>query len=161
LLQKVAKGAAWYYETPVLRGYREALEAKAAAMPESSIRAAPGWGAPISLYAKRRDTSVRPLRLFSAGSAVTSAVEFLTHYREDIKALPTLPSALPTLPAPPGPLENAARRFKDDEKAALILTTLLPTAAAIKRRQTELDGPETVKATREYCLEKLEQVLGR
>jgi hypothetical protein len=149
LLQKTDTGCSWYYETPVLREYRKALEAKAAAV-SASIRSAPGLGAPISLPAgTRRDTAARPLRLFSAGKAAGSAESFLRQYRDDIKALPAL-------------FGKDARRIGElSEKSSLVLTTLLPLAAAIKGRRNEVPASEIFEAAREHCLDKLEKLIGR
>ncbi|MDR2785306.1 MAG: DUF115 domain-containing protein [Treponema sp.] len=149
LLQKTDAGCSWYYETPVLRGYRKALEAKAAAV-SASIRSAPGLGAPISLYAgTRRIDTARPLRLFSAGKAADSAAAFLKQYRDDIKALPALSG------------KTAGCLAELPEKASLILTTLLPLAAAIKGRQNDASAAEIFEAAREHCLDELEKLIGR
>jgi hypothetical protein len=149
LLRKVDTGCSWYYETPVLREYRKALETKAAGI-SASIRSAPGLGAPISLRAgRRRVDAARPLRLFSAGKAEGSAAAFLRQYRDDIKALPAFSG------------KNARRPVELPEKASLVLTTLLPLAAAIKGRWNEAPAPEIFEATREYCLTELENLTGR
>jgi hypothetical protein len=147
LLRKTETGCSWYYETPVLRGYREALEAKAAVIP-ASIRSVPGLGAPVLLRAGTR-YAAPPLRLFSAGKAAGNAAAFLKQYRDDIKALPALSG-------------KTARRLTElPEKALLVLTTLLPLAAAIKGRQNEASAAEIFEATREYCLDELERSIGR
>jgi hypothetical protein len=149
LLEKSGAGCSWYYETPVLRGYREALEAKAGKL-SASIQAAPGFGAPISLRAGPGDIyAARPLRLFSSGKASAGAASFLEQYRKDIKALPPLSG-------------NIARRLTElPEKASLVLTTLLPLAAAVKGRQNEAAAAEIFEAAREHCLDELEKVTGR
>jgi hypothetical protein len=147
MLRKAGAGPSWYYETPLLRGYREALEAKAAAFPASvSIRSAPGLGAPLSLRAAPRDSAAaRPLRTFSAGRAVSSAAAFLKQYRDDIKALPKLSG-------------NAARRLAElSEKDAIVLSTLLPLAAAVRRRQ-DGSAAEIFEAVRRHCLDELEKI---
>jgi hypothetical protein len=147
LPQKTDTGCSWYYDTPVLRGYREALEAKAAVL-SVSIRAAPGLGAPISLPASPRRGAAHPLRLFSAGKAAGSAESFLRQYRDDIKALPAL-------------FGKDARRPADlSENALLILTTLLPLAAAIKGRRNEVPAAEIFEAAREHSLGELEKIIG-
>jgi hypothetical protein len=146
LLQMIGAGPSWYYETPMLRGYREALEAKAAVIP-ASIRAAPGLGAPVSLRgAPRNNAASRPLRLFSAGRAVSSPAAFLEQYRDDIKALPELSG-------------NAAYRLAElPEKDTIILTTLLPLAASIRRQQNATVA-EILEALRRYCLNGLDKVM--
>jgi hypothetical protein len=149
LLRKTDTGCSWYYETPVLRGYREALEAKAAAIPVL-IRSSPGLGAPISLRAGTRPAdAARPLRLFSAGKAADSAAAFLKRYRDDIRALPAFSG------------KNAGGLAELPEKASLVFTTLLPLAAAIKGRQNKAAPAEIFDATREHCLDELEKTIGR
>jgi hypothetical protein len=57
--------------------------------------------------------------------------------------------------------KNLARYLGSlDEAESRLLTTLLPAAAAIKRRRPELDGRETLEAARAYCLKELDSVLG-
>jgi hypothetical protein len=147
LLQKKEAGCSWYYETPVLRGYREALEAKAAAV-SASIRSAPGPGSPILLRTGTRGAdAARPLRLFSPGKAAGSAAAFLKQYRNDIKALPVFSG------------ETARYLAELPEKASLVFTTLLPLAAAIKGRQNETSAAEIFGATREYCLDELKKLI--
>ncbi|MDR1412212.1 MAG: DUF115 domain-containing protein [Spirochaetaceae bacterium] len=149
LLEKIGAGCSWYYQTPVLRGYREALEEKAGNL-SASIKAAPGFGAPISLRTGHRDGyAARSLRLFSSGRASAGAASFLEQYREDIKAMPPLSG-------------NIARRLAElPEKASLVLTTLLPLAAAVKGRQNEATASEIFEAARGHCLDELERVTGR
>jgi hypothetical protein len=137
----------WYYETPSLRGYREGLESKARSL-DASLRAIPGLGAPISLPREERKRPPRTsLRLFSAGKAAMGAGDFLRAYRQDIAALPR----------PARPLAGYLRDL--DERQGMILTTLLPTAAALKRRQPALEGPEILERLRDYCLGEIDRVL--
>jgi hypothetical protein len=145
LLRKTETGCSWYYETPVLRGYREALEAKAAAV-SASIRSAPGLGAPLLLRAGT-NRAAHPLRLFSAGKAGGSAAAFLKRYRDDIRALPALSE------------KNARRLAEFSEKDTVVLTTLLPLAAAIKGRQNEAPATKIFEAAREHCLDELEKLI--
>ncbi|GHV81710.1 hypothetical protein AGMMS49991_02680 [Spirochaetia bacterium] len=140
----------WYYETPVLRNYREGLEAKAHTI-GAKLTVIPGNGAPIAVPAQT--AAVRfpsaPIRLFSAGRASMSAGEFLSNYREGIKALPPVK-------------QNMACYIRElGEDAGQILLTLLPGAAALKRRQSCLNGREILEAARDYCLRELDFVLAR
>ncbi|MDR0452409.1 MAG: DUF115 domain-containing protein [Treponema sp.] len=147
-LEKTGAGCSWRYETPVLRGYREALEAKAGKL-SASVRAAPGLGAPVSLRAgPRSGCAARSLRLFSSGKASASAAAFLEQYRADIKALPPLSG-------------NVARCLAElPERASLVLTTLLPLVAAVKGRQNEAAAAEIFEEAREHCLDELERAAG-
>jgi hypothetical protein len=145
-LNRVNRGDAWYYETPSLRSYREGLESKARSL-GASIRAIPGLGAPISLPREERKRPPRTLRLFSAGKASMGAGDFLRAYRRDIAALPR----------PAMPLANYLRDL--DDRQRMILTTLLPTAAALKRRQPALEGPAMLERLRDYCLGEIDGVL--
>jgi hypothetical protein len=148
-LEKVqGTGGLWYYETPSLRGYRERLEAKAR-LPGPEIRAAPGMGAPLVLVRPQPRPEARPLRLFAAGRARMSAEEFLSAYRRDIAALPL----------PEGHLARYMAGL--DAGAGGVLTTLLPLAAALKRRGNCTDGRGVIKAAREYALGGLDEVMGR
>ncbi|GHU98951.1 hypothetical protein FACS189483_07620 [Spirochaetia bacterium] len=146
-LQKIPVHDGWCYVTPPLRGYREGVEAKARTM-HANIRAAAGMGAPIILpRVEERHTSREPIRLFAAGKAAAPPKEFLAQYRADIATLPV-------------PGKNLALHLESlDEAESLILTTLLPAAAALKRRRPELDGRETLEAARTYCLKELDLVL--
>jgi hypothetical protein len=135
----------WYYETPLMRSYREGLETKALSL-ESALTAVPGRGAPISLpetRCKKRGS----LRLFSAGKVAESAGQFLENYRRSIAALPC-------------PDRNITAFLRDlTEQESLIMTTLLPAGAAIQRRRPGLTAPEVLEAVRGYCLDELDRVL--
>jgi uncharacterized Rossmann fold enzyme len=134
----------WYYETKALRMYRERLEAKIPAL-HAELVPIPGGGAPIA--AAKGNAGQRPLALVSPGRASMRAAEFLDRYRKSIAALPPMrgrPSAYP------GGLGAEER---------LILTTLLPTAAAIRSRHPELKDGGLLEELRRYCLRELESVL--
>jgi hypothetical protein len=148
LLEKVPRDCGgWYYETPSLRAYREGLEAKSR-LPGAELRAAPGLGAPIALVSPRPRPKTGPLRLFAAGRASMGAEEFLAAYRRDVAALPL-------------PDETIARYIAGlDAGASRILITLLPAAAALKRRGNYPQGREVLMAVREYALGELDSVLG-
>lgn len=148
VLEKAAKpGGAWYYETATLRSYRESLEAKAR-ISGARIEAAPGLGAPIVLPSRLRPEA-EPRRFFPAGKPAVPARQFLAAYRRDAAALP--------LP------EEAVGRYLAglDPAARLILTTLLPAAAAVKRRGGCRLAGEVLSAVRDYALDELDRVLKR
>ncbi|MDR3275961.1 MAG: DUF115 domain-containing protein, partial [Treponema sp.] len=150
-LLKLPGKRGWYYETPVLRGYRRGIEARTAAM-EASVSAAPGGGAPINLPPGKAAGDIfgtarpgaRPLRLFTAGAARGSAGDFLQDYRRDVAALPL----------PEQSLTDYLAGLGDRER--LILTSLLPGAAHFKRRYGKLAGRELLEAARKAALAELD-----
>ncbi|MDR2793203.1 MAG: DUF115 domain-containing protein [Treponema sp.] len=52
-------------------------------------------------------------------------------------------------------LRSLSLRHPSDAEGRLILTTLLPTAAALKYRSPELDGDLLLEAAREWCMKRL------
>ncbi|MDR2101841.1 MAG: DUF115 domain-containing protein, partial [Treponema sp.] len=134
----------WYYETRPLTMYRRGVE-------EKKFRAAllpvPGLGPPLVIRKTREPAPPGELPLFAAGKASLGAGEFLDLYRRDIRALP-LPRG-----GPAAYLEKLNAREKQ------ILTTLIPEAAAIKRRRPELNTGELLEAVRDYCTGEIDRVL--
>jgi hypothetical protein len=144
-----APGAGWYYETAVLKSYREGIEAKARSI-KATVSSAEGLGAPISLPRGGEKKAALPsntIRLFSAGKAGADAASFLKQYRSGIKALPKASGSM-------------ARYLRTlDEEERRILTTLLPAGAAIKRQKPELNGAAVLEAVKAYSLKELDAVL--
>ncbi|MDR1239663.1 MAG: DUF115 domain-containing protein [Treponema sp.] len=138
----------WYYETAILNRYRSLLEAKAAAM-ETPVRAIPGRGAPIRIGQGGQKNSRRFPRIFASGPEQKSLRAFLEEYRNGIKRLP--------------PLEKdifaGIARLTEEERAIFI--TLLPLAAAVKRRENTPGPPETIEAARDYCVKKIDRFTAR
>jgi hypothetical protein len=136
----------WYYETATLNRYRALLEAKAAAMPVP-VRPVPGLGAPIRI--DRRDAVRAPRfpRIFAAGPPQTSVRAFLENYRAGIAALPPLGKEVPAYLA----------KLSAEERS--LLATLLPQAAAVKRREPALGPGEIIEAVRDHCVEEIGTVL--
>ena len=131
-----------YHETAALRFYRRRFEEKAALMEAETIPV-PGLGAPIHIRRKPAPRAgERQLKLCAPGKARQSAAEFLEQYRREIRALPL-----------PG-----ERRFGPGEEQ--VLTTLLPQAAALKRRRPELKPAELIDAVKQYCVDQIGRVLG-
>jgi hypothetical protein len=141
-LKRVEKGDAWYYETRSLTMYRRGVE-------EKKLRAAlfpvPGLGPPLAVRERTEPSGELPL--FAAGRASMGAGEFLDRYRQGIRALP-LPRGGP-----------AAYLEKLDPGEKQILTTLIPEAAAIKRRRPELNTTELLEAVQDYCIREIGRVL--
>ena len=134
-----------YYETAALRFYREGFEHKANAM-RAAVIPAPGLGAPMHI---RRDapTGGRLLRVFAPGKARMGWTEFLDQYRRDIAALPV-------------PQTGIAAYMRDlTAGQAQILATLLPLAAALKRRRSELRAGELLELVKAESVEQIGRVL--
>jgi hypothetical protein len=157
LLEKIRKadpetGASWYYETATLRRYRELLEEKTASM-TSRIRPLPGLGAPIRIrQGPGAGPGGEPGQSFSFQPAPprTGADEFLAAYRQRILAL---------RPAD-GKKGFGAGLRETDPESRLVLATLLPLAAALRRRKPELHPDETLERTKDYALAGIDRVLG-
>jgi hypothetical protein len=136
----------WYYETATLNRYRASLETKAAAM-EIPVRPARGRGAPISIRQTGQKRSPRTLRIFAAGQERKSAAAFLEEYRNRITALPPLGKNIPACLA----------ALTGEERAVFI--TLLPQAAAIKRRESGLGPAEIIGAARDYSIGQIDKII--
>jgi hypothetical protein len=136
----------WYYETPLLSRYRALLEAKAAVM-GIPVHPAPGRGAPIRIQPPGPRKTPRFPRLFAAGPEQKSVRSFLAEYRGGIKKLPPL-----------GENVHAGLAGLSGEERA-ILTTLLPLAAALKRREPASSPAELMEAVREYSVGELDKIL--
>ncbi|GHU15702.1 hypothetical protein FACS1894163_03420 [Spirochaetia bacterium] len=137
----------WYYETDTLRRYRERLEEKLTAF-GPVVYAVPGRGAPISIRQQGGQNGPRDLRIFSSGRARISAADFLAEYRKGILILKPMKADLNTY----------LRSLDDDER--LILTTLLPQAAAIRRRESGLAPAEIIERVRGYCVGEIDRIIG-
>jgi hypothetical protein len=136
----------WYYETAILTRYRAALEAKAAAM-DLPIHPVPGQGAPIRIVQARRGQSPGIPRIFAAGQPRGSVRSFLEEYRQGLRALP------------PVTKDTAAWIGGLDGENRALLTTLLPQAAAIRRRENISNPGELIEAVRDYCVGEIDKVL--
>jgi hypothetical protein len=134
-------------ETAAMRFYRKRLEEKAAGM-EAEVIPIAGMGAPIRIERKMpHNAGGRVLRLFAPGRPLTSAAGFLEQYRHAIAALPVRAAdAGAYLNLNPGEQE--------------VFTTLLPQAAALKRRQPELATGALLAAVQRHCLDRIDRVLG-
>ena len=138
------------YETAILRFYRKAFEKKASGM-NAEVSAAQGFGVPLVLHGKNRNMHFdeKETGFFAVGGAEKSPTEFLRQYRADIAALP-LPSA------------GGAGTYVEnlDTTEGHIAATLLPLAAAIKRRRQELDVSQLIGEVKRYSTGEIDKVLG-
>ncbi|MDR0997985.1 MAG: DUF115 domain-containing protein, partial [Treponema sp.] len=142
-------GASWYYETATLRRYRELLEEISMT---SRVRPVPGLGAPIRIRRNPGvpgpggDSLAGGFSAFRAGPPRTGAGEFIAAYRNRILALES-------------PGAEGIRGEGMDRESRLVLATLLPLAAALRRREPELHPKETLERTKTYALAAIDQVL--
>jgi hypothetical protein len=135
----------WYYETKPLGMYRRRLEEKALVL-NARINAAPGLGPPLRLE-QNQALNPAPLRIFASGRPAMGGREFLSAYREKIAGLPALNEGV----------HAYLEKLGMDER--MVFTTLLPEAAALKRREPELRSGALLEAARRFCVSALDQVL--
>jgi hypothetical protein len=150
---------AWYYETETLTRYREALEAKG-----EGIRLLParGLGPPLRLRgdfpSRRQESPGKGQRRAEAPPEVKTrsperppalpARDFLAEYREKIRSLPALRS---------GPSINYPAALDDEGRQ--ILATLLPLAAALRRKDPLLKGAAIIEETKRYGMAAIDRIL--
>jgi hypothetical protein len=145
-LEKKISGpaAAWYYETETLARYRESLKsagrgARLLFAPGLGTRSAPRPAAPGGPVAGTP----------TAGAPVVEAREFLARYREQIRALP---------PATPGGSAGTYLAGLGDEEGR-ILATLLPLAAALRRKAGERGELGIIGETKDYAAGLIDRLL--
>jgi hypothetical protein len=135
----------WRYETKPLSGYRQKLECLSQNL-GARILVAPGYGAYIKVPITGKFRQ-RSLAMLSAGKPRSSAQDFLRSYANSIEELPRFSGSISTY----------ISRLSEEEQD--ILTTLLPAAAAIRRRENTFSPDEVVESVRTNCLHELERVL--
>jgi hypothetical protein len=146
-LTRVGAGDSWYYETKIMSRYREGLEAKAHAL--GTVRAIPGMGPPLDLEKKSAITPSVPgfIHLFASGPLTMTAKDFLLEYQKKIGALPSFRQGIPQF----------LERLKEDE--GLILASLLPIGAALKRRHPELTGEAVLEEVQAFCMAEINRII--
>jgi hypothetical protein len=133
--------------------YREGIETKARSL-GGILDPAPGLGAPVAVpgiggAVPPGGKGAEPIRLFSAGRMFMGAADFLNAYRGKIRELPRIEQSV------------AAYLQGLSGEEGILLNTLLPGAAALKRRTPGLEGGELLEAARNYALEELDRVSSR
>jgi hypothetical protein len=144
----VSRNVNFYYETAPLRSYRKNFEEKAATM-NAEVFPKHGMGATIQINkagARQAKGGAAITSLFAPDKARIPADEFLEQYKKSI-------TSLPVFSARPG---SWLQKLGLTEKQ--VLSTLLPQAAAIKRRYPELDTSEVIETTKQYCVSQLDKV---
>jgi hypothetical protein len=148
----------WYYETDTLAIYRNRLEnalrrtklipiaglgavISPRNLPPNSAEAAAGDGHLDGQAANQPPCGAQSPKIERATASPQAvsrkaASQFVAEYCEKIRRLP-FPAA--------------------DDESRILLWTLLPTAAAIKHRNPDMDAKDVLDATREYCTAKLEK----
>lgn len=146
-LKRKGDGDDWRYETKPLEGYRLRLERLAPTL-ASRLEPVPGRGAPI--FTGSAGTARAPRAGFipalSAGRPSCPPRAFLADYASRIASLPRMERSF-----------QAYLAGLDAEQRD-IMTTLLPTAAAIRRRQEDVEPARLLDDLKDYCVEELERV---
>jgi hypothetical protein len=145
-LQRFDQMDTWYYETPILNHYRKKLEEKIASI-RATVIPVPGIGARLCIGEKQPHPQLHTIRLFAPGSPVMKAQDFLAEYREKIRAMPAMHGSAWTY------LQHLSQENR------LILSTLLPQCAMMKRRNPKLPLAELIESIRSYCLQDIDKVL--
>jgi hypothetical protein len=151
-LAKITEGRTWYYETDSLNFYRRRLEEKCPSL-NAEVIPVEGLGAPVRI--PPRTGNSRPSgtpELFSPpgmtrGAPAVNAAEFLSLYGKKIEGLPAFKAG------------SAPYLHGCTSGEYAVLTTLLPAAAAIKRRHPGLKGAELLDETKGCCLREIAAVL--
>ncbi|MCL2720055.1 MAG: DUF115 domain-containing protein [Treponema sp.] len=138
-----------YFETYQLRFYRKKLEEKIAVMTAKNnnlnIKFAEGKGAPVSIYKSfnnKLNNNQNTIPNIQNTKNITG-MDFLEQYRNDIRNLPVISFSCASL----------------NEKQKNIFTTLLPLAAAVKKRNTNLKQNELMEEVKNLSVSKIEKVL--
>ena len=152
LSKKNLSDNSWYYETGILKFYRERLEEKSKKM-KTAIIAAPGLGAPIYTGLK---TNGIPEPNQNGNSEIAGKIVFKTSCDSDkntaIKAGDFLDLYLDLIVNLPKPGKNASDYFallNDNERE--LFTTLLPLAAALKQDKNPASFAELFEEIKAYC----------
>jgi hypothetical protein len=112
----------------------------------------PGLGAPIEI--RQPAQRPKPAALFETGHAprrLLSAPAFLADYRERINALPLFSDPLLS-----GSVQAYLERL--DAESRQVFATLLPQAAAFKRRNPQLHVAELIERIRAWSVSAIDRV---
>ncbi|MDR1904578.1 MAG: DUF115 domain-containing protein [Treponema sp.] len=146
LTKQEGKDGGFYYETPAMCMYRERLEEKSALL-RAELIPIPGMGAAVNLRMKQGRGGENFFPVLAWGKPSMSAEDFLEGYRAKIRALPL----------PRNSVSAWLEKLKPEE--SLVLATLIPEAAAVKRRSPELKTGPLIDAAAAYCCMEIEKVL--
>jgi len=136
------------YTTKPMISYKNRLE-KASADFKARLIAAPGKGVPLSLPFRDRTREERMPLIFAAGKSGESWESFLKTYRLGIK----------NLPSPKEPVMDYLRNLSPKERD--IWTTLLPSAAAVKREHLgdKRKGVDILALVKDWAIAVIDRTL--
>jgi len=134
-----------YYETAQLRFYRKKLEEKASLM-TAEISCAHGLGAPLNLQKTNFTQTAETLPSSAVQKKAKSGEAFLEQYMNDIACLPDA-------------REGKNYLNKLDLNQRRVFTTLLPYAAALRKREPKLKSADIINETKRRCAEKIVKAL--
>jgi len=132
-----------HHETSSLRFYRKKLEEKVSTM-TAAVSCAQGLGAPVSLR-KAPHAAPLPQVPFITETAAVSGVNFLEQYRSDIAALPEADA------------DDYIKKLNEKERR--IFTTLLPYAAAVRKRSARLKQKDLIEEVKRRSAGEIERIL--
>jgi len=132
-----------YYETSSLRFYREKLEEKISTM-AAIVECAKGFGAPVRVRSGELGVGSEELGVRS-DKKYLSGMDFLAQYSDDIASLPQAKDSgdyLKTLNA----------------KEKQVFTTLLPFAAAVRKRNPQLTAKDLIEEVKRQSISDCHRV---
>ena len=138
-----SSGGGVYYETASLNFYRKKFEEKAGAL-NAKVKIIEGQGAPVTIIKKPETIPVKS----ETQNGNMNGLEFLKKYCKEIKELPHFDNA------------NMYLKILNSEQRQ-IFYTLLPFAAAVKRRSPLLKTKDVIKETKSRCIEEIEKALNQ
>jgi uncharacterized Rossmann fold enzyme len=144
-----SRDRAWYYETASLRFYREYLETKNPAG-LAELLSVESMGAPVSIRCKKNqsgNTAKKETGREASSRLSNKAADFLTAYREKIIQV-LLPETVNNYP------------YNLNEEEYAVLNSILPCAAAVRRRIGESDSAlqKTIHELKKYCLKEIDSI---
>lgn len=134
----------WRYVTKPLSAYRKRLEGLSAAL-SAQLVPMPGSGAAIRVAPTRERSAI--IDSFAPGPAKSSYRRFLQEYESSLSSLPHLT----------GGLQGYFDSLDDDRRD--VLTTILPTAAAVRRSEKGVSAGTLLAMTIDYCRSELRKVI--
>jgi len=145
--EKYIKDKSCYYETLSLRFYRKKLEEKISAI-NAIVSFAKGDGAAVTINKPKSNNNEQRTKNAEIKTRdekkETSAKKFLEKYRDDIAALPVF-------------TEDYNEKLNINERQ--VFTTLLPLAAAVKKRNPALNQKNLIEEIKNLSVKKLEKAL--
>ena len=138
-----------YIETSQMRFYRKKFEEKASGLKAGDIQVEitceKGNGAPITIDNNHKQTLTEETYNHENFKKM-SGKEFLKQYKKDITSLPKAAAN-----------ENYLKKLTENEK--IIFFTLLPYAAAFKKRNSEIKQNELIEEVKNKSIKEIENLL--